>query len=423
MKSAKNLLVLFILFIFICLFFGDQIFNKATLGLSYISGDQLYPYVAFRTFFINEIWQGHIGLWNPYWCFGFPSLGFQDLGLFYFLSVLYFIFSYQNAVVIFTVFHMLLGGFFTYLFARRIKISEFSSIISATIFMLCGFNMFFILMHHDVSHAAIAYIPAVFLAVYNLAENPSSLVHRIILTVLIGLQVSAGIGGFIFIIIELIGIAAFLFFLLFKKHKETGGIKKVFLTFLCVSIFISLGLLLNSAIILPCKEFFDNSAIKYGFCNEYRQWHEFIRLSDIAFFAAIPTYENKNYIFPGALNPHNFFYLGIIPLVLYFLSFFSNNRLKLFFCIILPLVSLIFVCGYYVPFFNLINFIPVLKNIRLFLRFYVLFVFAIAICSGLGLDFLSDKNLLKYESKKKLFIGICFVFYILIIIFYFKAQF
>lgn len=423
MKPAKNLLVLFILFIFVCLFFGEQIFTKATFGHSYISGDHLYPYVTFRTFFIKEIWKGNIGLWNPYWCFGLPSFGFQDLGLFYLLGVLYFIFSYQNAVVIFTIFHMLLGGFFSYLFARKINISEFSSIISATIFMLCGFNMFFILMHHDVSHAAIAFMPAVFLAVYNLVENPSSLLRRIILAVLIGLQVSIGSGGFIFIIIEFMGIVPFLFFILFKEYKETRRFKKVFFTFLIVSIFIIFGLLLNSIIILPFKEFFENSAIKYGFCNEYRQRHEFTRLSDIAFFSAIPTYETKNAIFPGALSPYNLFYLGIIPLVLYFVSFFSNNRLKLFFCIMLPIISLIFVCGYYVPFFNLVNFIPVLKNIRLFLRFYALFVFAIAVCSGLGLDFLHDKDLLKHKRKKKLFIGICFVFNILIIIFYFKAQF
>ena len=73
----------------------------------------------------------------------------------------------------------------------------------------------------------------------------------------------------------------------------------------------------------------------------------------------------------AAFSPFNLFYLGLMPFSLYFLAFFSKNRFKYFFCLILPLVSLIFVCGSYTPIFDLIKYLPVLKNMRLFLRFYV----------------------------------------------------
>ena len=111
-----------------------------------------------------------------------------------------------------------------------------------------------------------------------------------------------------------------------------------------------------------------------------------------------------------------------MPFSLYFLAFFSKNRFKYFFCLILPLVSLIFVCGSYTPIFDLIKYLPVLKNMRLFLRFYVLFVFSIAICSGLGLNYLQE-NVFKYKYRKRLVVKFFLILNVLSLIVYFKDKY
>lgn len=420
-KKNTNLLIVVFFFLIICLFFGKQIFTKATFGYSHTHIDENHLHVKAPLYIINaqEVRRGNIPLWNPYLCFGVPFLAYTFIGTFYPLYIFYYILSYKNALVFIYIIHMLLGGFLFYLFARKIKISVFSSFISATVFMVCGLNIVLILTHDTGHHSTLAFMPLAFLAVYNIIEK-FSLTRAILLILIIGLQ--ASIGDFSYIIIEFVGIVSFLIFLLLRKYKETKRFKEVCFISIAIVAFIILGLLLNGITLLPAKEFVENSIRGGGFSDEYRQRYASNSLTDILFFSLIPVYENQHPEMRGAFTVHNFFYLGIISLALYSLSFFSKNKLKFFFCIVLPIISLFFICGYYTPFFYFINFLPIFRNMHLFIRFCDLLVFTIAVCVGIGLDFLQGQDFAEYRSKKNIFIKICLLGYALIVILYFKDN-
>ncbi len=92
---------------------------------------QFYPW---RHFAATTIRSGYLPLWNPYQFTGTPFVANSQSAVFYPGNLLFYLFATPIAFGINALLHLTLCGWFTYLFMRRLKCGEFSSLLSGVIF-------------------------------------------------------------------------------------------------------------------------------------------------------------------------------------------------------------------------------------------------------------------------------------------------
>lgn len=103
--------------------------------------DLIVQHYPWRRFVEESFERGELPLWNPYLFSGTPFLAKgQHLAL-YPLSVIFFLFPLWKAYGVFTVVHLALAGYFTYVLARSFKLSAFSSLVAGLTYELSGFML------------------------------------------------------------------------------------------------------------------------------------------------------------------------------------------------------------------------------------------------------------------------------------------
>jgi hypothetical protein len=118
------------LFFFYDLFDGRYLLTERDLGLYFIPP---------RSFWAESIKQGSFPLWNPYQFSGHPFFANPQHGMLYPLSSFFFLFPFDVAFNAIIILHFFLGGLFTYLFLKDLKVNQTGSLISGLIFMLSGY--------------------------------------------------------------------------------------------------------------------------------------------------------------------------------------------------------------------------------------------------------------------------------------------
>jgi len=133
-RSADLLAVLTLVFssllFFYDLFQGRYLLTERDLG----------PYfIPPRFFWVESIKHGDFPLWNPYQFSGHPFFANPQHAILYPLNTLFFILPFDLAFNTIIILHFFLGGFFTYLFLKDLKVSSTGSLISGLTFMLSGY--------------------------------------------------------------------------------------------------------------------------------------------------------------------------------------------------------------------------------------------------------------------------------------------
>ena len=118
------------LFFFYDLFDGRYLLTERDLGLYFIPP---------RFFWVESIKQGSFPLWNPYQFSGHPFFANPQHALLYPLNGLFFLLPFDVAFNAIIILHFFLGGLFTYLLLRDLKINATGSLISGLTFMLSGY--------------------------------------------------------------------------------------------------------------------------------------------------------------------------------------------------------------------------------------------------------------------------------------------
>ena len=118
------------LFFFYDLFDGRYLLTERDLGLYFIPP---------RFFWVESIKQGSFPLWNPYQFSGHPFFANPQHALLYPFNGLFFLLPFDVAFNAIIILHFFLGGLFTYLFLRDLKVNQTGSLISGLIFMLSGY--------------------------------------------------------------------------------------------------------------------------------------------------------------------------------------------------------------------------------------------------------------------------------------------
>ncbi len=95
--------------------------------------------IPWKIFTISSWQEKIIPLWNPYNLSGTPHAANWQSAVFYPLNIIFFVTNFINAWSLFILCQPLLAGIFTYLFARNLKLSPLSALLSALSFAFSGF--------------------------------------------------------------------------------------------------------------------------------------------------------------------------------------------------------------------------------------------------------------------------------------------
>lgn len=102
-------------------------------------GDMLYENFMWKVFQDQAIAGGELPLWNPYTFCGHPLYTTGQSATFYPLNALFWIVPVMHAYVVYTWLHLLLGGWFMYIFCRRMGVGGFGAAVGAVAFAMGGF--------------------------------------------------------------------------------------------------------------------------------------------------------------------------------------------------------------------------------------------------------------------------------------------
>ncbi len=123
------------------LFFGVLLFFVDLFGKRYLLTERdLGPYfIPPRFFWVESLKQGDFSLWNSFQFSGHPFFANPQHAMLYPFNILFFLLPFDVAFNTIIVFHFFLGGLFTYLFLRDLKVNSTGALISGLIFMLSGY--------------------------------------------------------------------------------------------------------------------------------------------------------------------------------------------------------------------------------------------------------------------------------------------
>jgi hypothetical protein len=125
----------------LALFFSSVLFFYDLFGGRYLLIERdLGPYfIPPRFFWVESIKRWDFPLWNPYQFSGHPFFANPQHGILYPLNSLFFLLPFDMAFNAIIILHFFLGGLFTYLLLRDLKVNPTGALISGLIFMLSGY--------------------------------------------------------------------------------------------------------------------------------------------------------------------------------------------------------------------------------------------------------------------------------------------
>jgi ubiquinone/menaquinone biosynthesis C-methylase UbiE len=370
-------------------------------------------YRVWKAFFVESIMQSHhIPLWNPFLFSGAPFAANSQVALFYPGNLL-FLLSKVELMFGWTLFlDIFLIGLGTYLFAKTISLSRFSSLISAITMMFGGTIISRIIPGHSIILDGIVWFPLLFLC-YEKFLQTNKLVYGFFSAFPLAMMLLSGnVQIAVFSLVSILFYYILRIIITFKKEKKKSDFIKL-LAFPVVSISIAAGL---SAIqLLPSSELAKFSIRGDGV--------SYIFATDFSF----PLKQTLSFLLPyffGGPFDNTFWgkgnyweengYLGIIPLFLVMIAtIYKRNTYTLLF-FFLMLFSFLFSLGdsgplfqwffYHMPFFN---------NFRVPSRFLYVYAFSVAMLAGIGAEQIS--NTISKKSLKKIIWCVFAIFIVLLI--------
>ena len=415
-KTTKfiPLIFIFIWFIFCLPFFGKGLIPAPLDFLTGFYGpwqayqslpiknpaipDVVSQIIPWKIFTIETLKNAVLPLWNPYNFSGSPHLENYQSSVFSVFNFLFFILPFVKAWSLFILLQPLFAGLFTYLFCRKIKISPFSSLISALSFAFGGFMA--VWLEYGTLGWALVWLP---LVLYSLESYWSN--KKIIYQILITLGLSASfLSGHIQISLYVFGFSVLYCLWQFYKKRIDKNI------FLVSIIFIFLTLPLVAVQLLPTLGYYLQSSrsqqVPQGWFKSFQ----------------IPFYFLITFIFPNFFgNPvtRNFQvnasyvemmgYIGLMPMVIIFAYILFAKLSKAVFFLLVIIGSLLLALP--TPLSNalMILKVPVLSSSSP-ARIICIICFSLAIMAGFAIDYLIENVSTKNKKILSFFFGALVLF-------------
>jgi len=389
---TKQLIIIIGLGSLTLFFFQDIIFKGHILwGSDFIS-----TYLPYKQFLYEQIKShGSIPLWNPYLFSGMPFWGFFESTIFYPLDLLFWFISPEKAYGYTMALHIFLGGLFMYTLCQTLKLSKWASLFSAIIFSYNSFIIPLLSLGHMVLVQSYTWTPLVLcLFLLSLRSNRPIFVS-VCAGLCWGLQIIAADPQTAFY-----SYVAMILFALVSYRMFSSLIKCFNAVKILMIIFIT-GAGLAAFQLIPAMELVGLST--RGNMKAY----ELITLASFPpqgmITALMPhffgnLFENSFWVadMPWSIPEFNL-YAGIGSLLLlFFIKFKSEKENSIpIYCIALIILALTLALGKHTPLYSFISYLPGFDSFRAPSKIIILWMFAISILAGRGLDDLA------YHKKKK----------------------
>lgn len=411
-NRLKNLLSIGFIFFIVAVFFSPYFLNKSIPYVGDFTGSDLTELNLPLRYLTSQAYKNfEIPVWTNLLSNGFPILEEGQSGVFYPLNIiLYLLFPFFVAVNLSLALNFFLSGFFTYLYARQVKLSYFASVLSAIAFSFSGFFIFR-LKHVNLVNAAI-WLPLLFLLVEKFfVAKKKSLVIALI-PVVLAVQFFAGHPQIVFVSV----VSMFLYFAIrffdFYNLETKVVLRRLVAPWLAVVV---LFLCLAAVQIIPTFLFSATSgrSLSMGYNESVLYSYNLKSLASFVnpYVAGNPAFRTSslNLAKDGVFWEDNI-YFGVLPFLLALVGFIfvSVRKKEARVLSVLFFVSFLFILGEKSPLFILFwEYIPGFSLFRFHQRFLLLTLLSLSVLSGFGFDYLYKKYLdnshkFKYLKKSKL---------------------
>ena len=166
--------VLAIYFFLVLLMFADSISAGGSAILSSPNADIASQFIYWRDFGFSELKNGNLALWNPHLFSGTPFFGGFQAALLYPLNIVYLLLPLGIAAInAGIILHVLLLGFFMYLWASHKGFHPMSALLTGALMMFCGPHFLHIYAGHLPNLCAMTWVPLIFLSLDGVLKRPS----------------------------------------------------------------------------------------------------------------------------------------------------------------------------------------------------------------------------------------------------------
>jgi hypothetical protein len=403
--AGLTLLFCSILF-FYDLFDGRYLLTERDLG----------PYfIPPRFFWVESIKNGDFPLWNPYQFSGHPFFANPQHAIVYPLNGLFFLLPFDTAFNAIIILHFFLGGLFTYLFLRDLRLHPTGALISGLIFMLSGY----LLSVHSLLSCLLSVIwtPLIMMFFRRAIGNPGSkneIITALFITIsFLGGGVEIVYGNFLLLLfmamfssfsdITVVGDKPHRYKFLSSVPIYWGRIEFLLNRFKSLFIISAIFLLLSAIQFIPFLELWVHSIRGKGLSYQEATVWSFAP-KDILLFFLPDMYgyfiDMKKYW----INQCWFktLYTGGLPFILSLIFFFFPHRVplpnggegrvrgfgkerRLF--LSLMIFSLFLSLGQYNPLYPFVfKYVPFFNGIRYPVKFLYIFILILSITAGMGFE-------------------------------------
>lgn len=333
--------------------------------------------------FLAACWhKGEMPLWNPMLFCGAPFLSDIQSGIFYPLSLVFYVVPMPYAFNVFVITHYMIAACLLYALTRRWGCSMPAACLSALCFSLGGYLVSTANVLNNLQSAI--WLPAIFLSFEKGREGHTLFYHLL---------------GAVFLAIQFLGgepqLVLFTVVLVFAHNlivnRQTGWFKHIAKTSIVLAFVGMISIALVAVQLLPSWEMFRHSVRTTGF--NFQEATKF-SLDPLAVFQLLgpplfEIYHNGSRQLSWLLSN----YFGLISLVFAMMAVFyvRDNRTKFWTgCLIL---SIILAFGRHTPlFFLLYKTVPFFKSFRFPEKFMFVFAYAIALLAAFGFDYILEKG-------------------------------
>lgn len=381
-RQAKSIYIIIIISL------GAVFFNPIILHpdrMLYPSADIVNIYSIWRKFLVESIIQfKEIPLWIPSVFSGAPFIGNTQSGIFYPFTLFFFLIPIHLAFGYLFILDFILIGIFTYIYARSIKLGNFSSLVSAVTLMFSGVLTTRLIPGHLFILDTFTWFPLLLFLLEKIFQT-KKIIYGILCGCVVAIMYFAGNVQMAYYGV----LSAFLYSLVY--YVTFSIIRKRllpnYLRILIPLLSVVIGVLLISIQLLPSIEFSAVSARSQGLPYEVASSFsihpkQLILFILPHFFGGIDTsYWGKGNFWETSG------YIGILPLILALIGIiYKRNRYTITFLVLL-LFSLFLSLGRSSPlFFLFYNLVPGFNLFRAPARFLFIYAFSASLLAGFGVE-------------------------------------
>lgn len=385
---------------------GFDGYDSWTTNKEFIAFDAIRQIIPWKRVVVDQYAVGQWPLWNPYNFSGTPLLANLQSAAFYPANILFFVFSFQNAWVLYVLLQPLLVASFTYILARHWNFSKAAAIFSASSYATSVYLLIWYQL--GVIGHTVAWLPLILLATDKLLTTAKLRWWWLLVVGSVSL-ISAGhlqTGMHVFLVTGV--------FMLFR-HWDLYRFKKLNLLGLIVITWILAVGALSSIQLIPALELQALSPLKPEltrelFANIRPPLKNFVTLIAPDYFGHPANRNFRSQIY-GDGTP----YFGITSLLLAIVAMIKAKKQIVLFLGFILAVYLTF--GFPGPLYHLVRLLQIdVLTSTLSSRSLFVVTFAGSLLSGIGLDYLQKS--LKSDRRSGYFItgsGLLAIFVLAII--------